>query len=42
MILVAFILFAALILAWLASPGDVKEKRTESVASLEPMASPAD
>ena len=40
MILVAFILFAALIVAWLASPGEVKE--SIKVYAPEPMASPAD
>jgi hypothetical protein len=40
MILVAFILFAVLIVAWLASPGEVKEAVT--AAKLEPMAAPAD
>ncbi len=40
MILVAFILFAALIVAWLASPGEVKE--TIQAYAPEPMASPAD
>jgi hypothetical protein len=40
MILVAFILFAALVLAWLASPGEVKE--SVKAFTPEPMASPAD
>lgn len=40
MIIVAFILFAALILAWLASPGEVKAPRV--AARIEPVATPAD
>ena len=40
MILVAFILFAALVLAWLVSPGEVKAAIT--APTLEPVATPAD
>ena len=44
MILVAFILFAVLILAWLVSPGEAKSVLTSPgiEPSLEPTASPAD
>jgi hypothetical protein len=41
MILVAFILFAALVAGWLMSPGEVKEHLSHS-PNLEPVASPAD
>jgi hypothetical protein len=40
MILVAFILFAALIAAWLTVPGDGKV--TIAAPALQPVASPAD
>ena len=40
MILLAFILFAALILAWLVSPGETRE--TVKPYTPEPLASPAD
>jgi hypothetical protein len=40
MILFAFILFAALVLAWLVSPGEVKESLKAPMP--EPLASPAD
>ena len=41
MILFAFILFAALILAWLVSPGEARETVKEAYTP-EPLASPAD
>ena len=40
MILIAFALFAALILAWLVSPAAVTEKKPTAAAM--PLASPAD
>jgi hypothetical protein len=40
MILVAFILFAALICAWLVSPGEVKA--SYGAPALQPVASAAD
>ncbi len=40
MIILGFILFAILILAWLVSPGEVKA--AIKVPTMEPVASPAD